>query len=133
MSADENFKTDEKGQAKIATPLKAGIYRAMLETKDRFGKKVTARRTIHVVDVKGAFLHGEFEDGEIIHMKIPQGFEKHFPEGSILLLKKCLYGLKQAAKAFRRQLLRAANAMGLKQSTADPCLYFKWVDGDVMD
>jgi len=51
--ADETFKTDEKGQAKIATPLKAGIYRAMLETKDRFGKKVTARRTIHVVDVKG--------------------------------------------------------------------------------
>ena len=53
----------------------------------------------HVVDVKGAFLHGEFEDGEIIHMKIPQGFEKHFPEGCVLLLKKCLYGLKQAAKA----------------------------------
>ncbi len=33
----------------------------------------------HVVDIKGAFLHGEFEDGEIIHMEIPQGFEKHFP------------------------------------------------------
>jgi hypothetical protein len=82
----------------------------------------------HVVDVKGAFLHGEFEDGEIIHMKVPQGLEKHFPEGSVLLLKKCLYGLKQAAKAFWRQLLRAASAMGLKQSTADPCLYYKWVN-----
>ncbi len=23
----------------------------------------------HVVDVKGEFLHGEYEDGEIIHMK----------------------------------------------------------------
>jgi hypothetical protein len=43
-------------------------------------------------------------------------------------LKKCLYGLKQVAKAFWRQLLRAASAMGLKQSTADPCLYYKWVD-----
>ncbi len=83
----------------------------------------------HVVDVKGAFLHGEFKDGEIIHMKVPQGFEKHFPKGSVLLLKKCFYGLKQAAKRFWRQLLHAACAMGLKQSTVDPCLYYKWVDG----
>jgi hypothetical protein len=90
---------------------------------------IMANMLAHVVDVKGAFLHGEFEDGEIIHMKIPQGFEKHFPEGSVLLLKKCLYGLKQAAKAFWRQLLRAASAMGLKRSTANPCLYFKWVNG----
>jgi hypothetical protein len=90
---------------------------------------IMASMLAHVVDVKGAFLHGEFEDGEIIHLKVPQGFEKHFPKGSVLLLLKCLYGLKQAAKAFWRQLLRAATTMGLKQSTADPCLYYKWVDG----
>ncbi len=83
----------------------------------------------HVVDVKGAFLHGEFEDGEIIHMKIPQGFEKHFPGESVLLLLKCLYGLKQAAKTFWKLLLRATSAMGLNRSTADPCLYLKWVNG----
>jgi hypothetical protein len=90
---------------------------------------IMASMLAHVADVKGAFLHGEFEDGETIHMKVPQGFEKHFPEGSVILLKKCLYGLKQAARAFWRQLLHAASAMGLKQSTADPYLYYKWVDG----
>ena len=84
---------------------------------------IMASMLAHVVDVKGAFLHGEFEDREIIHMKVLQGFEKHFPEGSVLLLLKCLYGLKQPAKAFWRQLLCAASAMGLKQSMADPCLY----------
>jgi len=47
-------------------------------------------------------------------MKVPQGFEKHFPEGSVILLLKFLYGLKQAAKAFWRQLSNAASAMGLK-------------------
>ena len=83
----------------------------------------------HVVDVKGAFLHGEFEEREIIHMKVPQGFEKHVPEGSVLLLKKCLYGIKQAVTAFWRQLLHATSAIGLKPSTTDPCLYYKWVDG----
>jgi hypothetical protein len=30
---------------------------------------------------------------------------------------------------FWRQLLRAVSALGLKQSTTDPCLYFKWVNG----
>ena len=90
---------------------------------------IMASMLAHVVDVKGEFLHGAFEDGEIIHMKVPQGIEKHFLEGSVLLLLKCLYGLKQATKAFWRQLLRAATAMGLKGSTADLCLYFKWVNG----
>jgi len=52
--AEKAFKTDATGTVKIETPLKAGIYRAMLETKDRFGKAVTARRTFQVVDIKGA-------------------------------------------------------------------------------
>ncbi len=90
---------------------------------------IMASMLAHVVDVKGAFLHGEFENEEIIHMTIPQCFEKHFPEGSVLLLFMCLYGLKHAAKAFWRQLLCAASAMGLKQSMLDPCLYLKWVNG----
>jgi hypothetical protein len=90
---------------------------------------IMAEMLAHVVDVKGAFLHGEFEDGEVIHMKIGQGSKKHFSEGSVLLLKKCLYGLKQAVKGLWRQLLHAASAMGLKRSTADPCLYYKWVEG----
>ena len=30
---------------------------------------IMASMLAHVVDVKGAFLHGEFEDGEVIHMK----------------------------------------------------------------
>jgi hypothetical protein len=61
---------------------------------------VMADMIAHVVDVTGAFLHGEFEDSNKIHMKIPKGFKKHFLAESVLLLLKCLYGLKQATKAF---------------------------------
>jgi hypothetical protein len=61
----------------------------------------------HIVDVKGAFLHGEFEDGDKVHMAVPCGFEKHFPVKYVILLLKCLYGLKQAVLAFWRQLPRA--------------------------
>ncbi|MBK8478597.1 MAG: hypothetical protein IPL39_20635 [Opitutaceae bacterium] len=48
--ATQAFKTDATGATKVVVPLKAGIYRASLETKDRFGKTVTARRTVQVVD-----------------------------------------------------------------------------------
>ena len=47
---------------------------------------IMASMLAHVVDGKGAFLHEEFEDGEIIHMKISQGFKKHVPKESVLLL-----------------------------------------------
>ncbi len=50
LIVERTFKTDDTGQVTIPIPLKAGIYRATLETKDRFGKAVTARHTIQVVD-----------------------------------------------------------------------------------
>ena len=87
------------------------------------------RGIAHVVDVKGAFLYGDFEDGEKVYIKVPLGFEEFYNSGTVLLLKKTLYGLKQAAMAFYRKLLAATANIGLKRSTADPCLYYKWVDG----
>jgi hypothetical protein len=58
----------------------------------------------HVVNVKGAFLHGKFKDGEKIYIKIPLGFEEFYDNNTVLLLKKYLYGLKQAVMAFYRKL-----------------------------
>jgi hypothetical protein len=83
----------------------------------------------HVIDVKGAFLYGEFEDGEKVYIKISLGFEEFYDRDTVLLLKKTLYGLKQAAMAFYRKLLAATVNIGLKCSTADQCLYYKWVEG----
>jgi hypothetical protein len=83
----------------------------------------------HVADVKGAFGHGKVEDGEKIYIKIPLGFEEFYDNVTVLLLKKCLYGLQQAVIAFYRRLLAAATKIGLKHSSADPCLYYKWEGG----
>jgi hypothetical protein len=80
----------------------------------------------HVVTVKGAFLHGEFDDGEKIYIKIPLGFKEFYNDDTVLLLKKCLNGLKQVVMAFYRKLLAAASKIGLKHSSADPYLYYKW-------
>jgi hypothetical protein len=79
----------------------------------------------HMVDIKGAFLHGKFKDGEKIYIKIPLEFKEFYDDDTVLLLKKCLYGLKQAAIVFYRKLLAAASKIGLKHSCADPSLYYK--------
>jgi len=44
------IQTDAQGIAVVSVALEAGIYRAVLQTQDRFGTPVNAFRTIHVVD-----------------------------------------------------------------------------------
>jgi len=53
---EKEFATDAAGKAQLAWPLGAGLYRAQLETKDRFGRRVSARRTIHVLKPDAAQL-----------------------------------------------------------------------------
>ncbi|MHC4204759.1 MAG: alpha-2-macroglobulin family protein, partial [Planctomycetota bacterium] len=50
LVSEHSFQTDADGQATLSVALEAGIYRAMLQTQDRFGKSVTAQHTIHVLD-----------------------------------------------------------------------------------
>lgn len=87
--------------------------------------------TAQIVDVKGAFLHGEFdENAEKLYLRPPKGFQHIYGSDVVLLLLKTIYGLKNAAKAFWRELLRAFSAMECKRSDADPCMYFKWTESD---
>ncbi|GAA5506900.1 alpha-2-macroglobulin family protein [Novipirellula caenicola] len=48
--AKQDFQTDGAGNAKLTFDLTAGPYRAKLETRDRFGKQVTALLPIKVLD-----------------------------------------------------------------------------------
>lgn len=47
---EEKFRTDDAGQAELKFKLRPGAYRAMLETQDAFGKTVTARLPLLVID-----------------------------------------------------------------------------------
>lgn len=70
-------------------------------------------------DVQTAFLNGDlFED---IYMKPPIGHE--LPKGKVYKLKKSLYGLKQAARAWNDKFKKALIKGGAKQSLNDPCLF----------
>jgi hypothetical protein len=80
-----------------------------------------------ILDVKGAFLHGNFDEGKNIYMKVPEGFEKYYdPMYYVLLPLHTLYGLKQSAMVFWKKLLQAFQSMHFQRSKADPCLYFAW-------
>jgi hypothetical protein len=54
--AQKGFTTDKSGQASFNFELKEGVYRAILETQDRFGKKVTAQTPIQVLNPQAAKL-----------------------------------------------------------------------------
>lgn len=49
VAFEKGFTTDKEGNAKLNVKLEAGIYRALLETQDRFGKKVTAKLPLRVL------------------------------------------------------------------------------------
>ena len=44
----------------------------------------------------------------------------------VLIILKTIYGLKNAEKAFWRDLLREFSAMVCSRINEDPCIYFKW-------
>lgn len=78
---------------------------------------------INHVDAKTAFLNGKLE--EIIYMKQPPGFVSEGNENKVCILKKSLYGLKQAARSWNQALHDVLVKSGFVQSKADPCLYFQ--------
>ncbi len=56
IAVEQGFTTDAEGRVTVPVTLGAGLYRAMLETQDRFGRKVTARLPLHVLAPESARL-----------------------------------------------------------------------------
>ena len=84
----------------------------------------------HIIDVCSASLLGLFGEHEPkLYANIPKGWEHKIPKGTVLLLLKTVYGLKQAANEFYRLLVASMVELGYVKSPADPCLYYKWDDG----
>jgi uncharacterized protein YfaS (alpha-2-macroglobulin family) len=52
LVSEQAFQTGAQGQAVLSAALDAGIYRALIQTQDRFGKPVSAQHTIQVVDTQ---------------------------------------------------------------------------------
>ena len=73
--------------------------------------------------MKNVFLYGELDRD--IFMEQPQGItSKEYPD-YVCRLKKTLYGLKQASRAWFGKIAQYLNFCGFKSSCVDPSLFVK--------
>jgi hypothetical protein len=82
---------------------------------------------LHQMDVKTAFLNGVIE--EEVYIEKPQGFVIHGKESHVCKLKKALYELKQAPRAWYARINNYLMSLGFTKSDAYPDLYCKVEDG----
>ena len=76
---------------------------------------------VHHLDVKTAFLHGDLK--EDVYVTQPEGFVIKGSENKVYKLKKTLYGLRQAPRAWNEKLNRVLEDLNFKQCSKEPSLY----------
>lgn len=75
------------------------------------------------MDVKSAFLNGELE--EEVYVAQPPGFIETGKEGKVLKLRKALYGLRQAPRAWNLKLDQTLLSLGFIRSPVEHAVYMK--------
>jgi hypothetical protein len=78
------------------------------------------------MDVKLAFLNGDLK--EEVYMHQPSGFAIPDMEGKVLRLRKALYGLRQAQRAWNAKLDSTLRRMGFEKSPYESAVY-RWGNG----
>jgi hypothetical protein len=81
---------------------------------------------LHHMDVKTAFLNGQVE--EEVYIEHTEGFVVHRKESHVCKLKKALYGMKQAPRAWYARTDSYLQSLGFCKSAVDPNLYFKLIE-----
>jgi hypothetical protein len=81
------------------------------------------RFKVYQMDVKSAFLNGNLE--EEVYMEKPEGFSLTDKPDHVCKLKKALYGLRKAPRAWYGSLDKYLNNKGFKKDSADSNLYTK--------
>ena len=69
---------------------------------------------VHHMDVKSAFLNGDLKEEVYVHQ--PPRFAFPGKEGKVLRLRKALYGLPQAPRAWNAKLDSTLKGMGFEQA-----------------
>ena len=82
---------------------------------------VSREWTIHQLDVKNAFLHGDFQETIYIHQLM--GFVDPLRPKHVCLLQRSLYGLKQAPRAWYQWFASYIISIGFVNSKSDPSLF----------
>eukprot|EP00168_Porphyra_purpurea_P013590 TRINITY_DN3774_c1_g1_i1.p2 TRINITY_DN3774_c1_g1~~TRINITY_DN3774_c1_g1_i1.p2 ORF type:complete len:190 (+),score=33.31 TRINITY_DN3774_c1_g1_i1:1492-2061(+) len=73
------------------------------------------------LDVETAFLSGVVK--EVVYVRQPLRYER-LGHGRVCRLRKVLYGMKQASRAWYKKLIAVLRTAGMRATEADPCLFF---------
>jgi hypothetical protein len=79
--------------------------------------------SLHQMDVKTTFLNGAIE--EEVYIEQPQGFEVHSRDTHVYRLKKYLYRLKKAPRAWYARIDNYLMRLCFSKIHANPNLYYK--------
>jgi hypothetical protein len=80
-----------------------------------------------IIDVETAFLYGDLE--EEIYMTIPKGLSEYMDgedlKGECVILKRSIYGLVQAARAWWKKFTTSLQNIGFVKCASDNCLMMR--------
>ena len=82
------------------------------------------------MDVKSSFLNGELE--EEVYIEQPEGFQLSENTEYVCKLKKALYGLKMAPRAWYSRLDKYLQQAGFRKGSANNNLYIKVSQGNIL-
>jgi hypothetical protein len=85
---------------------------------------------LHQIVVKITFLNGVIE--EEVYIEQPQGFEVEDRKTHVYKLKKALYRLKQAPRAWYGRIDSFMTSLGFTKSKVDSNLYFKVMNDELV-
>jgi hypothetical protein len=80
---------------------------------------------IQQMDIKSAYLNGEFEDGEVIYMRQPPLHPKLGSEHLVARLLKPIYGLKQAGRRWYQKLTTILKEIGFTRCEIDHAVFYR--------
>jgi hypothetical protein len=91
---------------------------------------------VEMIDIEAAFLEADLD--EDIYIEWPEGlaefgyFTHEEMENKCLKLEKAMYGCVQSPLMFFRAYSKHLKAIGLSQSSADPCIWYKTLNGELV-
>nr|CCI55340.1 PH01B019A14.9 [Phyllostachys edulis] len=85
---------------------------------------------VHHMNVKSAFLNGDLK--EEVYVRQPPGFIIPGKESKVLRLRKALYGLRQAPRAWNAKLDSTLKQMGFQQSAHEAAVYRQGKGGNAL-
>ncbi|KAJ5752248.1 hypothetical protein N7520_009165 [Penicillium odoratum] len=77
--------------------------------------------SIRQFDMVAAYLNAAIDD-RIVYMRMPTGFDR---KGYVSLIKRALYGLRQAAHLWFHKFKDILEGMGFRGLTLDPCVFVR--------